>query len=345
MGILAVFLAGLVKLWWNTRLMKKQAILDEEKKARLEEMRRTGLPLKRANEIPFGIRAIQSGVQVQGIWISRPVSPTETASARNVPSVTVVNLDNEKAIEYRDNQTRAPPTTQLGQTGLSNTQTDDPNESQSVESRLPYAVAQPKRPTPHATDALNETTLRELEVESQPKPVYETYVPTSAPRKPSQRSSVSLSGESLDSQPRSARSVSGRSYASSHSSRLYTARSIQDNRTGYHTSMSHHWKEEAGDPFGTPSPARTPSGFSALSRADPGVPHQRELLSPEPTFGPGDLHVNRTTRRVNAGFEVLPAGTFGVLHEVHGTVPPEKSQKRLRKKSNSYIREEDLGRI
>ena len=63
---MAVFLAGLVKLWWITRLLKKQEVLDEEKKARVEEMRRTGLPPKRANDIPFGIRAIQSGVEVPG---------------------------------------------------------------------------------------------------------------------------------------------------------------------------------------------------------------------------------------------------------------------------------------
>jgi len=85
MSIMAVFLAGLVKLWWNNRLMKKQTILDEEKRARVEEMRRTGLPLKRTNEIPFGVRALQRGVEVDGIWISRPVSPNETTTTKVTP--------------------------------------------------------------------------------------------------------------------------------------------------------------------------------------------------------------------------------------------------------------------
>jgi hypothetical protein len=40
------------------------------------------------------------------------------------------------------------------------------------------------------------------------------------------------------------------------------------------------------------------------------------VLIPEPTFGPGDLHLNRTSRKVNNGFEILPAGTFGALHDL-----------------------------
>ncbi|KAK5655023.1 hypothetical protein OQA88_6782 [Cercophora sp. LCS_1] len=344
MGIVAVFLAGLVKLWWNTRLMKKQAILDEEKKARLEEMRRTGLPLKRGNEIPFGIRAIQSGVQVQGIWISRPVSPTETASAKLAPSVTMINLDPEKATEYSDGpkpgalamcreDQQTPDRTPLGGLG----------DGHPVESRVPYLVAKPSRPSPHR-GVLNEDTLRRLDGHPHTKPTFETYAPTSSPRNPrlpSQRSSVSSSGESLDSQPRSPRSVSGRSYTSSRSSRLYTSRSTQDSRAGYHTAMSRNWPEEPGDPFDAPSTARTPSGVSALSRGDHGVRQHQELLVPQPTFGPGDLHVNRATRRVNEGFEVLPAGTFGVLHEVDGAVSSERPPNRLRKKSNGHSREEE----
>ncbi|AEO54287.1 hypothetical protein MYCTH_2296708 [Thermothelomyces thermophilus ATCC 42464] len=77
MGIVSVFCAGLVKLWWNNRLMKKEERLDAEKRARVEEMRKSGIPIKRANAVPFGVRAIQSGVEVEGIWISRPASLNE----------------------------------------------------------------------------------------------------------------------------------------------------------------------------------------------------------------------------------------------------------------------------
>ena len=38
------------------------------------------------------------------------------------------------------------------------------------------------------------------------------------------------------------------------------------------------------------------------------------MSSPRPTFAPGDMYANKSSRRVNAGFEVLPAGTFGFSH-------------------------------
>lgn len=39
------------------------------------EMRHCGIDAWGANEIPFGVRAIQSGIEVEGIWISRPYTP------------------------------------------------------------------------------------------------------------------------------------------------------------------------------------------------------------------------------------------------------------------------------
>lgn len=36
---------------------------------------------RRKDEIPFGVRAIQSGIQVEGIWISNPNTPTPSTPA------------------------------------------------------------------------------------------------------------------------------------------------------------------------------------------------------------------------------------------------------------------------
>lgn len=41
-------------------------------------------------------------------------------------------------------------------------------------------------------------------------------------------------------------------------------------------------------------------------------------LSPEPAFGPGILHVNKSVRKSNSGFEIHPAGTFGARAEFQG---------------------------
>ncbi|KAL0936517.1 uncharacterized protein CTRU02_208732 [Colletotrichum truncatum] len=71
-----VFIIGFVKLWWTNRLMARLEIIDAEKRAHVSEMESTGLPPQRKqSEIPFGVRAIQSGVEVDGIWISRPATP------------------------------------------------------------------------------------------------------------------------------------------------------------------------------------------------------------------------------------------------------------------------------
>jgi len=375
MGIVAVFFAGLVKLWWNTRLMKKQEILDEEKKARLEEMRKTGIPLNRPNEIPFGVRAIQSGVEVDGIWISRPVSPNEAPRAKTAPSVTVIDLDPDKAVEYSGDSKRGSHMTASSENApqqhslpngsiserLNNAESFDENKQTTAP--ISQFVSQPRRHVRRSRGVLNEDTLRRLECQVPRVSTHNTYTPTSAPRngrQPSQRSSISSSGESMDSQTRSNRSISGRSYSSSRSSKLYMARNVNENRGGYNPdAMIHAWQEEQRDPFVTPkegTPARTPSGFSALSSGEYRASPTR-LLIPEPTFGPGDLHVNRATRKVNNGFEVLPAGTFGVLHEFEGNVAvngldcgnldqegrPNRSLNKLRKKSNGQLQGDGAG--
>jgi len=67
--------------------MRRHEIIDEEKRARLTLMSYCGIANMRTPEIPFGIRALQSGIKVEGIWISRPNSPE---SCQITPSATFV---------------------------------------------------------------------------------------------------------------------------------------------------------------------------------------------------------------------------------------------------------------
>ncbi|KAJ4220030.1 hypothetical protein NW759_007655 [Fusarium solani] len=85
--IVLVFALGLIKLWWTNRAMRRLEIIDEEKRARVSLMSHCGIENLRPPEIPFGIRAIQNGVQVEGIWISRPDTP---GSSHNAPGATLV---------------------------------------------------------------------------------------------------------------------------------------------------------------------------------------------------------------------------------------------------------------
>jgi hypothetical protein len=311
--------------------MRKQELLDEEKRSRLTEMRKTGVSVKRGAEIPFGVRAIQGGVEVDGIWISRPATPNVETKHKLQSTTTLIGLDadpNKKgkmvddarstseSLDRKQDQRHSQSDASIFQR-LTDAESLASNSNASGTPRQSQFSA-PKPKHPRVVSALNEDTLRRLESHGgRGRSAYDTYVParSSAARRPSQRSSASSSGESMESQPRSsARSGSGRSYASSHSSRMYTSRPRPDPRPTYNTGTSVSRaspEKERRDPLET-SGSRTP--VSPLTYSS-GNQSPAELNAPEPTFGPGDMHVNRVSRRVNNGFEVLPAGTFGVRDE------------------------------
>lgn len=102
MGIALVFLIGLMKLWWTNRHMKKIEELDAEKQVRTAQMRRSGLSANRrsrlGNEIPFGVKALESGVEVEGVWVARMASlasrpPDRKWSSKRKIKTPVLGLD------------------------------------------------------------------------------------------------------------------------------------------------------------------------------------------------------------------------------------------------------------
>ncbi|KAL7927915.1 hypothetical protein ACQKWADRAFT_17317 [Trichoderma austrokoningii] len=80
-SIVLVFAFGLVRLSWTNRKIAKLELIDEERRARLAEMRYCGINARGITDIPFGVRAIQSGIEVEGIWISRPNTPGSSHAA------------------------------------------------------------------------------------------------------------------------------------------------------------------------------------------------------------------------------------------------------------------------
>ncbi|KAG8159480.1 hypothetical protein KVR01_011141 [Diaporthe batatas] len=79
MGIALVFLIGLVKLWWTNRHMERIEQLDAEKQERTPQIHRPGLSAdtrrsRLEREIPFGVKAIESGAEADGVWVVRMVS-------------------------------------------------------------------------------------------------------------------------------------------------------------------------------------------------------------------------------------------------------------------------------
>lgn len=78
MGIIIVFLSGLIKLWSTNHQMRKLEQLDAEKQARATQMRKSGLSpngrYRLGSEIPFGVKALEGGVEVDGIWAVKMAS-------------------------------------------------------------------------------------------------------------------------------------------------------------------------------------------------------------------------------------------------------------------------------
>ncbi|KAH6636686.1 hypothetical protein F5144DRAFT_601405 [Chaetomium tenue] len=339
MGIVCVFCAGLGKLWWNNRLMKKKELLDDEKRARVEEMRKTGLPMKRANTVPFGVRAIQSGIEVDGIWISRPASLNELGE-KLASSTTLAGRDSDSQSKgrgyYEDERSTRITATNLGPKPSPSSASifQKLTDTESLGSSTPSAAlpvsqfAYNKTNTRHSSRSagtLNEDTLRRLEGQSPPplrnQQHYDVYIPTTTtttaatattttattaipptsprrpnPRRPGDRSSVaSSSADSIDSQPRSFKSASdGRSYTSSHSSRLYMAAAAaarhsqqqqqqQQYPQQYHRQQHHHHQQQHQQ-------------HQHQQQHQQQQQQQHAPAPPDPTFGPGDLHFSNNTR-------------------------------------------------
>ncbi|CAG5156740.1 uncharacterized protein ALTATR162_LOCUS4536 [Alternaria atra] len=84
-GIVLTIFLGLLKLWYDKNKVRKYSKVDKGKRAATPEMLEaqpvTQVQEETKDEIPFGIRAIQSGIEVDGVWISRTNTPV--GSSRN----------------------------------------------------------------------------------------------------------------------------------------------------------------------------------------------------------------------------------------------------------------------
>lgn len=72
--IVLVFCLGMIKLWWTNQTVRKWETLDAEKRARSSVLSSCGIEAWKVGDVPFGVRAIQRGVEVDGIWIAHPDS-------------------------------------------------------------------------------------------------------------------------------------------------------------------------------------------------------------------------------------------------------------------------------
>lgn len=325
-----VFFAGLVKLWWLSRYLKKHTVLDLEKRARQMEMQKSGLPAGKRVDIPFGIRAIQSGIEVDGIWISRPGTPTEVG--RISPSfASSSTLETEQKLKGKEKELSAA-TTEVQPTpdqspqpspALSALERHIPPGVDSGNARIFPLGAQstyrPKGPSRRRVDIAAED-IPDVDLLDRPErnstrnphqlQQVETYVPTN---------SFSSAESSTSSQSQQRTMVERTSTSSDEGARLSSSRYVShlrrsavpppqsinlydnsDPLASYVDYLSGTSVEQKKNPFEGPSETQQVSR-PPLAASRP-TPHRSYS---------GDFPANTTTRKVNAGFEVLPAGTFG----------------------------------
>ncbi|KAF2019030.1 hypothetical protein BU24DRAFT_447621 [Aaosphaeria arxii CBS 175.79] len=88
-GIVITIIVGLIKLQYDNYRVRKYSKPEKGKKPQTPEMLEAQpVVSKTKNDIPFGIRAIESGIEVDGVWISR--SNTPVGSSRS--SITETRL-------------------------------------------------------------------------------------------------------------------------------------------------------------------------------------------------------------------------------------------------------------
>ncbi|KAI1657145.1 hypothetical protein F4813DRAFT_93200 [Daldinia decipiens] len=325
-AIVLVFFAGLIKLWWLNRFIKKHTILDLEKKARQQEMQRSGLPIGKKVDIPFGVRAIQSGIEVDGIWISRPntplitpTSPSFASSSTLEPESRLKGKEKELAVhtattvvEFEPTPEQSPlpsPAVSLSDRRVPTAAEHSHARTISLGAQSTYRPRGPSRRRTDITETFDVDGLNRYERNTVNHQQVETYVP--------KHSFSSTESSSLSSQQRT---VVDRSSTSSeegirHAQTRYVSHlrhfalpaprtlvSLEDPEPSAATVDWFSHPEQRRNPF------ETPSSSEAQSISRPPLASNRP--TPHRSYS-GESHANTSTRRVNAGFEVLPAGTFG----------------------------------
>ena len=83
---------GCIKLGYTHWRLRKYAAIEKEKKEQVMQrqmsQRERQTHDQRSTDVPFGIRAIESGIEIEGVWISR--SNTPEPLSRNVSAETSV---------------------------------------------------------------------------------------------------------------------------------------------------------------------------------------------------------------------------------------------------------------
>ncbi|KAK6068662.1 hypothetical protein SCUP234_11065 [Seiridium cupressi] len=313
-SIVLVFFAGLGKLWWINKSVRKHEQLDEEKKSRMTEIEKTGIPVRKRPEIPFGVRAIQSGIEVDGIWISRPGTPN---------SHTLIGASSFTSTSDPEPKGKSKVVSESVSLSPYHSPSSSVFESSSSPPRSPAIGAQstyrpkhaPRRSSARAYEAFNAESLSQLEGTPLERPALQTYVPRSSFSRLPPMTQPSSQKERTSSSSEEAYNPSHNSSVRGHTRKTSPFPDLMKMERDEYFSSPQGSPE---NPFTTPEGGRTRQASDASSFKLP-TGAQTPVMAPPARSYSGETHVNRASRRVNAGFEVLPAGTFGPDPSSNGT--------------------------
>ncbi|CCU74604.1 hypothetical protein BGHDH14_bgh03840 [Blumeria hordei DH14] len=353
-SISCVFLLGWIKLLWKVRSEKKHEIVDEEKRTKIRELKISGRSLESRGkpEIPFGVRAIQSGIQVDGIWISNPNTPVP--SELNLVSIPNESSDESGSSDQRlSSSTLAPPRLRPKPRVRSLGRPDSYGVRRFPETLQDITEGSVARPTykPRNSSHLRYADSHESEPEmieqNDENPSLKKKIQSPRIRVPP-RVYMDADSSAADSERNSGTSDESDASLSQDPTTIDESRSLT--ASGMLSTPSPTLQPLKGSLqriTTTPPLAPNPSDETITFIGEPFAAECTRLLHSEPSqtqkhddlkfhltlpfcdrvpspIMPNELHMNSNTRKVNSGFEVLPAGTFGQLAEL--SMPTEVAE-------------------
>ncbi|KAF3075496.1 hypothetical protein CFAM422_002313 [Trichoderma lentiforme] len=241
--IVLVFAFGLVRLWWTNRKIARLELIDEERRVRLAEMRYCGINARGINDIPFGVRAIQKGIQVEGIWISRPNTP-DASHVTGSPTLIGDSTDPRGKSKRKGKGKAHYISVDVTETGMpSSSRETTPTSSSSTPTRNKHADSNDTRQSRHRQPVDMDTSRGSIE--AQRKSIARQMASRNSSANRSSMASSSMGGEIVIPHSRS-------SYASS--------KPMLGGATEYYSDLSRTGTNELYD---APPPAAWDHGYSS----------------------------------------------------------------------------------
>ncbi|KAL9128396.1 MAG: hypothetical protein Q9217_002920 [Psora testacea] len=339
-GIAIVIGIGCLKLLYNNWRIRKYTKVAADKVSILQEMQHSASVRRgRAKDVPFGVRAIEKGVEVDGIWNSGVTTPA--ASVPNSPALSA-NIAEGKAPRDRPLDRSSASVSTITHVRPPKSSSRPP--STAAEQFRGQATYQPRRSSGLRFTNSHEDAEREADISASEAPI-------NVEESQETRSSASWSCSSSNSNEVQETAITEPS--------LHNSPSLNATRVS-----------EECNPFLTPTTTRVSTDEPvALVPLDDIVPleptedssahHAQMLDNAEINYGEGHAQpirpfdANRKTRKshvirkINSGFEILKPGTLdqpiqdSEIHaKIREEVPTKKTQpKKLQRKN----RRESLG--